>query len=321
MARQISVLKLLQSFFLLLLGVGILIYTLRRTESDALKSLWPRLNGIYVAALCALIVLSHVLRALRWRQLFTEVKNHPRLWTSFISLMAGYLANLIPPRAGEVIRAALLARFEKIPVERVFGTVLSERAVDVITLMVLFVPPVLLSGNELDVYLRNHVVSALYQKSNALSLRMIIFIALLLILGGLLVTFWGRKKIKVLFLSFWQGFSAVLHLNKPWKFWLYTFLIWFCYWAIIILGWLSLQIWPHEWLVASLALMTAGTIGMIVTPGGTIYPILCSGILALFGVIPEDGLLMGWLLWGSQMIIFIVFGAIAFVTLPFVKRT
>jgi hypothetical protein len=113
LARPIPFLKFLQSLLLLFLGVGILIYTLHRTESDTWKTLWPRLNGVYFSVMCGFIVLSHVLRALRWRQLFGDVSDAPRIYTSFISLMAGYLANLIPPRAGEVIRAALLARFEK----------------------------------------------------------------------------------------------------------------------------------------------------------------------------------------------------------------
>lgn len=320
MARPIPFLKFLQSLLLLFLGVGILIYTLHRTESDTWKTLWPRLNGVYFSVMCGFIVLSHVLRALRWRQLFGDVSDAPRIYTSFISLMAGYLANLIPPRAGEVIRAALLARFEKIPVEKVFGTVLSERAVDVITLMLLFVPSVLLSGDALQFYLQNYILNALFEKSRALSLHKVLIMSLAFLMAALVVVYWGFKNFKALFVSFWQGFTAVLRLQRPGVFWLSTLLIWFCYWAIIVLGYLSLHVWPQDWPIATLALMTAGTVGMIVTPGGTIYPILCSGILALFGVIPEEGLLMGWLLWGSQMIIFIIFGAVAFVTLPFVKR-
>lgn len=302
------------------MGAAILVYTLRQTDSEALKNLWPRLNGFYFSVLCGLIVMSHVLRAWRWTLLFSDLSRQPRLWTSFISLMAGYLANLIPPRAGEIIRAALLARFEKLPAERVFGTVLSERAVDVFTLLILFLPAILLSGNELQSYMQNHIVRAVYEKIHGLSVRGLGALGLVLLLAALVALYLGRKKVKGFFLSFWQGFTAVLRLQKPGHFWISTLLIWFFYWGIIVMGYLSLGVWPKDWPAASLALMTAGTIGMIITPGGTIYPILCSGVLALFSVSYEEGLVIGWLLWGSQMIIFLVFGALAFVTLPFVKR-
>lgn len=306
-----------QSALLTLIGVLILYYSLKQTDLSALRALPGRMCLEGLLSVVALIALSHLLRAWRWQLLFPPETATPRLWPCFSSLMAGYLANLIPPRAGEIIRAALLARMEKVPAETSLGTVVLERIVDLLFLFVLLGCSWLWSGDLLVSYMDTHIWVPIRQKASPLFW--------LLAAGGLIlasvVIWWARRSpsslLQKMLARFLQGLSAVFRLQRPGLFWFLTVTIWMCYLLITWMGFYSLGIIPYRAVEAALALVTLGTIGMIVTPGGTIYPLLCTQVMGLFGVVQGDGMLLGWLLWGSQMALFVVLGLAGFISLPF----
>ncbi|MCX7769141.1 MAG: flippase-like domain-containing protein [Flavobacteriales bacterium] len=306
-----------QSALLALIGFGIFYYTIKQTDLSDLRALQGRIRWEGVFLMTALIFLSHLLRAWRWQLLFSPENATPRLWACFFSLMAGYLANLVPPRAGEIIRAALLARSQKISVETSMGTVVVERIVDLIFLFILWGCSWLWSGDLLWSYMNTNIWIPIRQKATPLFW--------LLAMGGLILTFiviwWTRQsspsRFRKMLARFMQGLSAVFRLRQPGLFWVLTAFIWTCYLLITWIGFYSLSVTPHRAAEAALALVTLGTIGMIVTPGGTIYPLLCTQLMELFGVVQEEGLLLGWLLWGSQMALFLVLGLAGFISIPF----
>ena len=86
----------------------------------------------------SLLLLSHWLRALRWRQLMEPMGYHPSRLNAFFAVMIGYFVNLGAPRLGEVVKCTILARYEKIPAQKLVGTIVAERAFDVICLMLVF---------------------------------------------------------------------------------------------------------------------------------------------------------------------------------------
>ena len=85
-----------------------------------------------------ILVLSHLVRALRWRLLVNSFGYNASIPNTFFAVMAGYLTNMAFPRLGEVLRCTILARYEKLPPEKVIGTVILERLIDAITLAIVF---------------------------------------------------------------------------------------------------------------------------------------------------------------------------------------
>jgi hypothetical protein len=79
-----------------------------------------------------ILALSHFFRALRWRLIMEPLGYKPSIVNTYLAVLIGYLANLAVPRLGEVLKCTLLAKYEKVPAEKIVGTIVAERAFDVI---------------------------------------------------------------------------------------------------------------------------------------------------------------------------------------------
>jgi uncharacterized protein (TIRG00374 family) len=162
---------------------------------------------------------SHVIRTLRWRLLMEPMGYTPGFFNSFFAVMIGYLANLAIPRLGEVLKCTLLAKYEKVPVEKVLGTIVAERAFDVISLLAVFL---------LALILQFDVVTGSYQNIKNMqstaeqsgSLSGWIFLGVLIIgtvfLGWVIYT--GRwkallAKIKGIAQGIWEGLITARKLK------------------------------------------------------------------------------------------------------------
>ena len=80
-------------------------------------------------------ILSHLSRAYRWKFLLAPMGYTPRFINSTLAVLIAYIANLGIPRSGEILRATTLSSYEKIPFEKLFGTIIAERIVDLILLL------------------------------------------------------------------------------------------------------------------------------------------------------------------------------------------
>src|SRR5699024_256438 len=125
-------------------------------------------------------LLSHMSRAYRWKLLLQPMGYKLRFSISFMAIMGGYLANLGIPRSGEVLRGATASTYEKIPFEKVFGTIIAERAVDVIMVFLLMITVVFLHTNELFAILDKYNINPWI---SLLGLLLLIFIGLLVLRG------------------------------------------------------------------------------------------------------------------------------------------
>jgi len=134
--RLISAIEYL---FFLGLGIGLLWLSFHKLEYDAIKQdiLEAEYHWLFVALIFA--IGSHVLRALRWNMLINAMGYKTRLSTTFFAVMIGYLANTAVPRMGEFMRCGVLSKKEKIPFNSLFGTVISERFLDLIMLALIMV--------------------------------------------------------------------------------------------------------------------------------------------------------------------------------------
>src|SRR5260370_1274158 len=108
-----------------------------KNKLDYLWSAWKKCDKFYLWLMAGAAVISHIIRALRWRMLLQPTGHFVKLSNSFWSLMTGYLVNLAVPRGGEVSRCYTLYQLEKTPVEISFGTLVTERTADVDFLLLL----------------------------------------------------------------------------------------------------------------------------------------------------------------------------------------
>ncbi len=122
----------------LVLIVLSLFYAFRGVSLNQLGNALKAVNYIYLLPALLLVVLSYLLRAIRWRYILHSIKEVKT--TSLISpLIVGYMGNMLPARAGEFIRAYLLSKKENISFSSSFATIFIERVFDLFVVLMLLV--------------------------------------------------------------------------------------------------------------------------------------------------------------------------------------
>jgi len=128
----------LRAALILVLTVGLLAYFFRGVDLDAVWSETRRARGAFLGAALAFVLTTYVLRALRWQYLLAPI-GATRFSTAFETTVIGFAVSfLLPARPGEVLRPYLLARREHLPATAAFATVILERLLDVVTVLLLF---------------------------------------------------------------------------------------------------------------------------------------------------------------------------------------
>jgi uncharacterized protein (TIRG00374 family) len=263
-------------------------------------------------------ILSHLSRAYRWRFLLSPMGYNPRLINTVLCVFIAYLANLGVPRSGEVIRASFLSNYEKIPFEKAFGSVVIERVVDMVILLLLIL---------IALILQYEAIWRFIIKKDVDFLQLALFIALFVGSALLLILTLKRSKnkffIKINFFinGFWEGLNSIRKMDKKLPFIFHTVFIWAMY---------LLMFYVVKWTIPGTHLLTfkmiipafvAGGLSIATTNSGIgIYPLSVALVLASFGINKEVGLAFGWIMWSSQTVLILISGAFAFITLPLINR-
>ncbi|MCL6524819.1 MAG: flippase-like domain-containing protein [Thermoflavifilum sp.] len=285
-------------------------------------------NYWLIIPIAILLVISNILRAARWRLLILPLQYHPRLFNVFAAVMIGYLTNLAIPRAGEISRCGVLSRYEKIPVDKLIGTMIAERAVDVLSLLVLLLLSVLIQLDVVGDFFFHHFLRR--QSAGTRPHHPWLFFA---IVGLLILFFWIviryfshlriYRKIRISVIRIGRGFRTVLHMKGNIWFFIYTLLIWIVYLVMVKIGFYCLPETQHLGLKAALAVLTFGSVGMMMPTQGGIgpYQLIVEKILTLFSLQAKISVAMSWILWIAQMGLYLVIGFIILLLLPLVNPT
>jgi uncharacterized protein (TIRG00374 family) len=288
-------------------------------------------NYFWIVVVLIIGIMSHVTRALRWQMLLEPVGTKPSLKNTFLAVMTGYFANLAFPRLGEVTRCGVLLTTDKIPVSRSLGTVVTERGIDLLIFILLFVALVFSQYNLLNSYLEENVYPGLEAKFTSISANHLLWIIILFLaaLGALFILLIRKAKpeqkflykIKSLLLGFWGGLKSIGRIRRPWLFVFYSLLIWLCYFLMTWLCFRALEATSGLSLGAGLAVLMLGGVGIMITPGGIgLYPVIARDTMILYGIISSTGFAMGWILWTSQTAMIIVTGLGSLIWLSMIKK-
>ncbi len=264
--------------------------------------------------------ISHWVRALRWKLMLEPLDIRPSTSNTFFAVMIGYITNLVLPRAGEVAKCTVLARYEKVPADKMIGTIVAERAFDVlclglITLLAFVVEADVIGKMVSDVFGSKASSGSVYLVLGAgMLLGIVVFV--------LLYRRFKDSKIGLFVQGLGAGVASILKLKKRTLFILYTIIIWTMYWLLIMLGFWALPATENLSAATALVILIVGSVGIIATPGGIgAYPALVAGALSAYGIDAKtDGQAFGWVSWSVQMGIVIILGAISLILLPIFNR-
>ena len=272
-------------------------------------------NANYLWVFLALLValLSHISRAYRWKYLLLPLGIKPKLSLMYHSVMIGYIINLTIPRSGEVARAGYFSKYQKTSTDKIFGTIVVERVVDLVMFGLVFMIALYLQADQ-DQF--NQL-----RQTNAESLPGWV-VPLCAILGviGIVVVF-AVKKIRIKVLNFLKGILegclTIIKLKQKVAFILHTIFIWTAYVVMLWLTALAIPEMNSIELSAVFACFVAGTFAIGATPGGIgLYPIMIASVLIqLYDYKPDIADSFGMLMWSTQTAFMIVLGLISLIAI------
>lgn len=253
----------------------------------------------------------------------------PSVHNSFFAVMIGYLVNMGVPRLGEIVKCTVLARYEKIPVDKLVGTIILERMIDAITLIFVFGITIIIQPQ-----LYSQILEAFFNQTGGKEEKKVsaVVVTLLLIAAVmLLISLWmfiKRKTfkdlaslLKKIWKSVLQGISAIQHLKKRKQFVFLTFLLWALYLSGGLIGFMAFQETEQYGITEAFTILSAGSIGMIASPGGIgAYAYLIEKTMQLYGLNYTIALAFGWILWLAQTTIILLGGIVSFVALPYFNK-
>ncbi len=275
-------------------------------------------NLFWVGISMILGILGHVSRAIRWNYLLQPLGYAPKLSNNVFIILMAYLTNLGIPRTGEILRATALTTYEKVPFEKGIGTIITERVIDVIMLFSIILGTLLWQTDIILGFLEN-VGIPLNKILILMGTGILMLAAFFLFIKRSSHNF--ASRIKNFVKGLLDGLLSIFKMKNKWAFLGHTLFIWACYigmlWVIKFTVPETIGLSLGQLMVA----FVAGALAMMFTNGGIgLYPIAVSQALAIFGISKVSGDAFGWIMWISQTLMVVVFGAISFLVLPLLNR-
>jgi glycosyltransferase 2 family protein len=348
--------KTLSTFlkFAVFLGVGLTILYLLYTSQDAAYraqcvidnipeeqcSLMQKLiddfkstNLFWIGAVLLAFTISNISRAIRWNMLIRPLGYAPRLINSFLVIIVAYFANLGLPRIGEVVRGAMIAQYEKIPVEKAMGTIVTDRIVDVLSLLSVIGLAFILQFDTLWGYLKEQLGNGdEADGGGSIFSNPIVMVLLAGILAIAVLFFALRKKIKesaffqkirTILKGFGEGLQSIRKLERPGWFLFHSLNIWLMYFLMTYFCFFSFAPTAHLGPVAGLMVFVFGAFGIVIpTPGGMgSFHFLAMAALALYGINEADAFSFSNILFFSVQIgCNVLLGCAALLLLPIINK-
>jgi len=283
---------------------------------------WKNSKFGYLLLMVVVAMASHVLRALRWNMLLAPTGNKIGLGSSFLSVMIGYLVNLAIPRGGELSRCYNLFKLEKTPVEVSFGTVVIERIVDVLCLVLVIGLAFIAEWDKLIAFLDQ--LGAGRGKGN-FGIPLWVILGLVVALGLLVVLYVFRKnaKLRAILNGFRTGLLSIFQMKNRLLFVFYSIAIWFLY---FIMSYCVMQAFETTSTLdfgAVLSVFALGAIAMAAPlPGGTgsYHVIVPSGMSSLYAINYNDAYAFVFIFHAWQTVTMIAGGVISLVISYFLIR-
>lgn len=313
--------KILKIILPLSLGVFLIWYSIKNSTPSEREQLLENITQAHPGWILLSMLfglLSHISRAYRWKFLLEPMGYKPKFLNSFMAVMVAYLANFGIPRSGEVLRGVTISTYEKIPFEKAFGTIISERIADFIMLMLIIGIAMILQTEYLLTYFEENNINPF--------LTIAILFGLLAV--GIFILKLIRKskhgvilKVKAFAKGLLEGMRSILKMKNKGAFIFHTVFIWVMY---VLMFYVLVFTVPETAAMPFGVVMMAfvvGSFAISATNGGIgVYPIAIGASLMLFGISKEAGEAFGWITWGTQTLLVILVGGFSFLFLPIFNR-
>ncbi|PIF06238.1 MAG: TIGR00374 family protein [Draconibacterium sp.] len=322
-----TALKFLKFLGFFVIGVFIFWLIYKDQDIERIKAVLKNEVNYWWIVLSLLIgLLSHFSRTIRWRLMIEPIGHKPGFFNTFLAVMVGYLMNLAIPRMGEISRCGIISRYEKISFTKLFGTVVAERLIDMISLLILLVIVILSQFGKMIEFLNSNpeikekltsAVSSPYVIIGFVVLVLMVFLFRKPIQNTLFY-----KKIKGILINFKEGFISIRSIKKKGWFYFHSALIWILYYLMLYVVFFAFGFTSHLGPIAGLTTFVLASFGMAAPVQGGIgaWHFMAIEALQLYGVAYENGVIFAFVAHSSMTLMIIVIGILSLLALPFVNR-
>ena len=315
-----AIFKILKIALPLLLGFFLIYYSYTQftdLERDKIYSYLLDANYAWIVLSVILAFLSHLSRAWRWNYMLETLGAPPNFITNIMAIGAGYAMNLIIPRSGEISRAAIVNRSDQVPMDKAIGTIIAERVLDLIVLLIITTVAILTAGDAIINFFKARLDSA-FAKADPSKILLYSGIFIVLVI---LIIFISRRiqlfnRLKSFILGIKEGFMTIWTMKKKWWYFLHTLFIWGMYLLMFYVSIFAIPGIEAIPISAILCAFVAGSFAVAFTNGGFgAYPYFIAQVLLVFGISEPLGTSFGWILWLSQTILVLVYGSLSLLLL------
>lgn len=307
------------------LSIFLMWYALKGIDFDLLMAQLNQTNFYWLGLSLSIALSGFLSRAYRWKMQLEPLGKRVTFTDTYHAMMIGYLANLVLPRMGEVFRCSVLKRSSDIPVQASFGTVITERLIDMVMLLSLFGIAFLVEFDRLHDYF----IDLFSDRYNSIQAdRTFLYVIVCVVIAGILgllitVIFFLNhlrqyrffQKIVALVQGLLAGIFSIAKLENKAVFIGHTFFVWLTYYLMGYLSFFALPATTDLSPMAAFAVLVIGSLGMSVPVQGGIgvFHMMVSSTLLLYGVSKEAGMAFALINHTSQTLMVVILGGISFI--------
>jgi uncharacterized protein (TIRG00374 family) len=329
MKKRIS--QLLQ--YVIFLGGGIFLVwwqlkSMNLEEKNEFYNAIKNANFWILIPISIMSIMSHISRSMRWKLLMEPLDFHPKLRNVFMVTMVGYLANAAIPRLGELLKCTFLARYEKLKLDKLVGTIILERSFDLIC-YAFFIAFTIIIQIKIIGSFATEKLNKLFQGNPTLTFLKLGLVVVAIILFWFLIRWIIKKnpqnklinKTSLIIKGVFEGLSTIKHMKKKRAFLMHTLFIWCMYLGQIYIGFWGLDSTAALGIGAACSVLSLATLSMIVTPGGIgSFPIFIMQTLMMYGLTSAQGKAFGWLMWSASTGLIVLVGFVSLLLLPVLNK-
>ena len=300
------------------IGVFCIYFSFRNINFSDFTKYFYQINYSWVFLGIILGALSHLSRSYRWKFLIEPLGYKLGLANSILAVFSAYLINYTIPRAGDIARATMISKYEKIPLDKTIGTIVAERAIDVVCILIIIGIGLIIEFQKIS----EKLISLIEGQELSTILIYVTTISMFVIIFFL---FLKKSKYYSSMLNFLtgitQGLTVVFRMEKRNLFIFHSIFIWLMY---LLMFWVTSMafIELHDFSFYQFMIsFTLAALSIMLSNGGIgIYPLAVEESLGWYGVQSTTGLAFGWVSWLSQTMMVVIFGGLSLFVLPFINR-
>ena len=312
--KKINLKNLLPVF----IGVFCIYYSFKDISFSEFKEYFTKINYLWVFVGISLGALSHISRSYRWKFLIEPLGYKLGFINSVLTVFSAYLINYTVPRAGDIARGTMISKYENIPFEKAIGTIVAERAVDVLCILIIIVIGLIIEFDKIS----NKLIDFVEKSDFSTVLFSILIVVIVTATVYLIIKrFKFYKKIKSFLSGLIDGITIIFKMKNRNQFIFHSIFIWLMY---VLMFYFTSKAFVDLNQVTFLQLtisFTLAALSIMLSNGGIgIYPLAVEESLGWYGVQSATGLAFGWVMWLSQTLMVVIFGGLSLFILPFINR-